>query len=323
MPAVSFIVPIYNSEQHLDNCINSILNQSSKDFELLLINDGSTDTSNEICDEFAQKDNRIRVFHKENGGVSSARNLGLRNAKGKWVLFVDSDDEIKQNYLEALIQDSKGQDLVIHSTFLTHPISKEKKVMSSFPIAQSLSPAKLFKNFMVTSNGYPFNKIFNNNIIQKHQISFDENISFAEDALFLLDYLLFCKSIFVSNSSNYIYYETEGSLRSKRYPVEQEFYLLEKAKIKLSLIFEENQIKKDHLFYKEMQYFLFRVLRSIFDLSKKTERIKYLRQIFASYYNEFLVVYKKSRGRGRIAYFLIKYRKIHSLEFYLKNFILK
>ena len=91
---ISIIVPIYNSESTLKRCVDSILAQTYQNFELLLIDDGSKDCSGEICKEYAQKDSRVKVFHKENGGVSSARNLGLDNARGEWVTFVDSDDWI-------------------------------------------------------------------------------------------------------------------------------------------------------------------------------------------------------------------------------------
>ena len=99
MPIMSVIVPVYNTEQYLHRCIDSILTQTYTDFELLLIDDGSKDKSGDICDEYALKDSRIRVFHKENGGVSSARNLGLDNAAGEWITFVDSDDWIIESYL--------------------------------------------------------------------------------------------------------------------------------------------------------------------------------------------------------------------------------
>ena len=99
-PKISIIVPVYNAEQYLRRCIDSILNQSFTDFELILIDDGSKDKSSDICDEYAAKDSRIKVYHKENGGVSSARNLGLDNANGEWIAFVDSDDFIKEDYLK-------------------------------------------------------------------------------------------------------------------------------------------------------------------------------------------------------------------------------
>ncbi len=103
MPQISIIVPVYNIEKYFHRCVDSILSQTFTDFELLLINDGSNDNSGAICDEYAAKDARIRVFHKENGGVSSARNLGLDNAKGEWITFVDSDDYVKPDYLSNLL----------------------------------------------------------------------------------------------------------------------------------------------------------------------------------------------------------------------------
>lgn len=102
MPLISIIVPVYNSEKTLNRCIDSILSQTFHDWELLLIDDGSTDCSGEICDEYAIKDKRVKVFHKGNGGVSSARNVGLNNAKGEWITFIDSDDEIPRMLLRMI-----------------------------------------------------------------------------------------------------------------------------------------------------------------------------------------------------------------------------
>ena len=96
IPKISVIIPVYNAEKYLYRCIDSVLVQTFTNWELLLIDDGSKDSSGVICDEYAAKDARVRVFHKENGGVSSARNLGLDNARGEWVAFVDSDDYIEK-----------------------------------------------------------------------------------------------------------------------------------------------------------------------------------------------------------------------------------
>lgn len=99
MPKISIIVPVYNVEKYLRKCIDSILNQTFKDFELILIDDGSTDESGKICDEYNLKDNRIKVIHKENGGLSSARNAGLDIAQGEYIGFVDSDDWIESDQI--------------------------------------------------------------------------------------------------------------------------------------------------------------------------------------------------------------------------------
>ena len=110
---ISIIVPVYNTEQYLRRCIDSVLAQTYQDFELLLIDDGSKDSSGAICDEYAAQDTRVRVFHKANGGVSSARNVGLDHARGEWITFVDSDDEVKPNWLDLFcMQISYGVELV-------------------------------------------------------------------------------------------------------------------------------------------------------------------------------------------------------------------
>ena len=101
---VSIIVPVYNVEKYLQRCIESILTQTETDFELLLIDDGSKDKSGLICDEYAQKDKRVNVIHKENGGVSSARNLGIEKANGEWICFIDADDYVRQDFLSDIQQ---------------------------------------------------------------------------------------------------------------------------------------------------------------------------------------------------------------------------
>lgn len=103
-PLISVIVPVYNSGQYLARCIESVLHQSFVDFELLLINDGSSDDSSSICSDYAVRDNRIRVFHQNNAGVSAARNLGIKEIRGKYLAFVDADDYVYPNYLKDLYE---------------------------------------------------------------------------------------------------------------------------------------------------------------------------------------------------------------------------
>lgn len=128
MPIVSVIVPVYNAEKYLHRCVDSILAQTFTDFELLLIDDGSKDNSGKICDEYAAKDSRVRVFHKENGGANSARNHGLDKAKSEWVTFVDSDDLISDNAFELMCSFSKKMnvDAVIANSEYNGIINGEK-----------------------------------------------------------------------------------------------------------------------------------------------------------------------------------------------------
>ena len=112
-PEISIIVPIYKVEAYIHKCVNSILNQTFKNFELILVEDGSPDKCGEICDEYAKKDSRVVVIHKENGGVSSARNIGLKKAVGKYISFIDPDDYLELNYYDELLKISKDNELDI------------------------------------------------------------------------------------------------------------------------------------------------------------------------------------------------------------------
>ena len=104
---VSIVVPVYNVDKYLDKCVNSIINQKYKNLEIILVDDGSTDESGKKCDLWAEKDNRIRVIHKENGGLSDARNVGIDNSKGYYISFIDSDDFIENDMIEVLLKEIK------------------------------------------------------------------------------------------------------------------------------------------------------------------------------------------------------------------------
>ena len=139
---ISVIIPVYNTEQYLSRCLDSILSQSFDDFELLLIDDGSTDSSGAICDSYAEKDSRVRVFHKENGGVSSARNLGLDNAKGEWIYFVDSDDEVLPDGLLTMVNCISEEVDVVMGGFVEvdeggNPLAVEEKAVLTLSKKQS------------------------------------------------------------------------------------------------------------------------------------------------------------------------------------------
>lgn len=192
MHVVSIIVPICNTKKYLPACIDSILAQSFTDFELLLIDDGSTDKSSKICNEYAQKDSRIRVFHKENGGVSSARNIGLENAHGEWVCFVDSDDTIEIDALSSYIQSTKQNiDLILS---LYNVVDETGTVLSGYCATDSnceLPLPDFLKMLYVsrgTYQGYIWNKMFRLSVIKEHTLRFNEQIFFNEDRLFTTQY---------------------------------------------------------------------------------------------------------------------------------------
>ncbi len=183
-PKISIIVPVYNVEQYLPRCMDSILAQTFTDFEVLLVDDGSKDRSGAICDEYAAKDARIRVFHKPNGGVSSARNVGLDEAKGEWVNFVDADDIVSDDCLEKLLAPADDEVDIVIGDFQPFGITFEKKALENRRYSNSLWGACLAERMKTMPFGVPWGKLFRNGIIRTNGIRFDENIHFNEDSLF-------------------------------------------------------------------------------------------------------------------------------------------
>lgn len=231
-PLVSIIIPVYNAKAHLEACVQSILDQSYKHFELLLINDGSSDGSSELCDELSQKSEKIRVIHKENGGVSSARNAGLDVARGDYVVFVDSDDVISNNYLEAFIESSDKADLIIgmiEDLYFDNQgvIVKQKTRHVEAPNCGILADEyyKLLELLRV-----PVVKLYKRSILEDHRIRFDENLSLAEDQVFNFSYYKHIKTYALETRSIYKYYHlyesnSLSSLRTKK-TFEDELYKL-------------------------------------------------------------------------------------------------
>lgn len=201
MPKISVIVPVYNTEKYLHRCIDSILAQTFTDFELLLIDDGSKDNSGTICDEYAAKDSRVRVFHKENGGVSSARNLGLDNARGEWICFCDSDDYVEFWWLETFIKNSINVELVVQGFSNKMSLKDENDFYYEGTVDELLR--LLYERQLV---GYTVLKMFKKEIINQYKIRFDRLIKFREDEEFVLKYLSNINNVRHINKGGYYYY---------------------------------------------------------------------------------------------------------------------
>ncbi len=229
---LTVIIPIYNAEKHLEKCINSVLNQAYGDFELLLINDGSTDQSGAICDAYAARDSRVKTFHKTNGGVSSARNLGLENAVGKWITFIDADDYIRKDYFKVLELQPKTDWLhldmerdVIFDMGVGINFENQVYTMSEFVDVYSLYP-----HFPEACA-----KFFRNSIIKKNNLRFNTDLKFGEDSLFNLQYLKFCQIITTSNISKYVYKNDEDGLSKLKQDIKNDTTLFKEIEQELEL----------------------------------------------------------------------------------------
>lgn len=200
-PEVSVIVPVYNVEEYLPRCIDSILAQTQTNFELLLIDDGSTDKSGKICDEYSKRDNRIKVFHKENGGVSSARNVGLDNAHGEWLAFVDPDDAINTKYLSIKVSDDTD---VIEKSFVTY--DENNNIIQSNQVANNCinSQETFFLIYVNKRINALWNKIIKRSITKGCR--FDTNVRIGEDFLFFLSFITKIKKYRYIQEGVYIHY---------------------------------------------------------------------------------------------------------------------
>ena len=218
-PLVSIIVPVYNAQKCIAQCIESILNQTYLNFECILINDGSNDDSGKICNEYACKDSRIRVIHKENSGVSDTRNLALELAKGEYLQFVDADDWLTNNATETLVKAMVENDceLVISDFYrvIDNKVSSKGSIeyegilsLKDFALCLMENPADFYY-------GVLWNKLFKKSIIDKYQLMMDPKISWSEDFIFNLRYLEHVNHIYISQTPIYYYVKTKNSLVSQ------------------------------------------------------------------------------------------------------------
>lgn len=222
-PLISIIVPIYNTEKYLYKCLDSIVGQTYKNIEIILIDDGSTDNSGKICDEYAKKDSRIVVIHQKNGGQSAARNAGLKIARGEYINLIDGDDEVLPNFIETLFnlydkdcslslcgklrrQLCDGTEEIIYGR--KYHARKKNESMAEY----------IFHSMVLDGRMYSvINKLFITDIIRKNNLLFDVKRNFGEDTMFVLSYVRVMNGeIRISLDPLYIYnFGTETSTIKK------------------------------------------------------------------------------------------------------------
>lgn len=203
---ISIIIPIYNTGEPLRQCLDSILSQTFTDYECILVDDGSTDDSGIIADEYAAKNERFQIIHKKNGGVSSARNMGLRCAKGEWVVFVDSDDYILPNHLATMIDVAINDvDIVmtgfrfLHLDQVTEHIYSGNIYIGKDKIREFINKSD-FLQYQI-----PWDRMYRRSMIENNSLSFLEGLSLSEDRLFCYHYLIHVKGIVTTKEITYVH----------------------------------------------------------------------------------------------------------------------
>lgn len=199
---VSIVVPVYNAEKCLRRCVESILSQTCSRWELILVNDGSTDNSALICQEYSRADKRIHTVDKANGGVSSARNLGIESAGGEYITFVDADDFLSPDFLSKLT-DNDDSDLAICGFESLEGFRFAPDSFSGSLIGDVRYATGLIENSYYLDT--PWCKLFRSEIIRNNEIRFDTRLRLGEDTLFCYTYLKYCRSLKVFSDSLYFY----------------------------------------------------------------------------------------------------------------------
>ena len=278
---ISIIVPVYNVERFLPDCLMSISQQTFIDYEAILVDDGSTDGSGNICDNYVKTDCRFKVYHKQNGGVSSARNYALDKIQGEWVYFCDADDILYRNALETLI---KNFDENVDSTMggyiriNTHEdILEENTTYEEINMSVEETLHDFYKPKYNMYNGYIWNRLFRRSIIEKYHIRFREDIYIKEDGLFLIQYLCKCNNgTYYNTRPIYKYREHSSSaMNSKLNIINKES--VSRLKASLECHKEIKQAEFSHILpLTRSQISYIQQLLLMLDKSKGLNRIKFL-----------------------------------------------
>ena len=235
-PLISIIVPIYKIDRFIGVCIESILNQTYKNLEIILVDDGSPDRCPEICDLYARKDSRIKVIHKQNGGLVSARKAGILAAQGEYIGYVDGDDWISPKFYESLYTSIKDNNADVSiAGFSRDLFDKRDTILNSIPSGvyvglsieslkkQMISVGPFFTHGITT---YLWNKLFRREVIVQHQLACDERITIGEDAAVTYPTLMDCTKIVITDNCDYHYRQREDSMLKQSSNYQEEYMRL-------------------------------------------------------------------------------------------------
>lgn len=322
---ISVILPVYNAEKYIEKCIRSILNQTLRHIEIIVINDGSNDNSIAIINEIAECDKRIKIIDIPNGGVSKARNLGITLAKGKFISFVDSDDWLEPKMLELLYKtaDEKNADIVKCDMFLETNISTNK-LKYNFNLPKTIDKVEAFKRLFIergeTHFGHTHSKIYKSSLIIENNLLFAEDMNYSEDILFLISSLLHAKTIAYYPQQLYHYNLSSDSSLTRGY--------IKNLNEKMDLLFERvtlilkraniyNLVQSEYSIYQfyAVQAQLINIMNS--PLCNNLEKFKGIRQILKKSLIKYPILKKiimsEVSGKSKYLAFLVK-RNFYNLS---------
>ncbi len=287
-PIISIIIPVYNVEKYIAECLDSIICQDCKDCEIILVDDGSTDNSLSICEYYCRKYKNIIFIHKENGGVSSARNVGINMAKGKFISFVDADDWVESNYIQTLksyIKNEDAADIIFFSMFLISQNGEKNKI--------TLEPTNCKERTAVEDAifslryagerdtfGWTWDKIFKKDIIQNKHIRFQEEVHFREDELFTLEFCRYITTLQITAEPLYNYRIRKDGLTNANMKADD--YLPSCISLEKSLAYYQHEGIKEHIIHSITSYYALHIYKKckISHLKEELKKYQLLTQHF-------------------------------------------
>lgn len=307
---ITLIIPIYNVESYLNRCLNSIISQTYQNFEVILINDGSTDNSKQICEEFIKLDNRFRLINKSNEGVSIARNIGIQEATGEWLSFIDSDDWLEKDYLSTLLEENEIADLTFwgvnchyldnsQTSYIPHNFysHKQNEIMNELcDLKMNLQNFEFF--------GYTWNKLFRTDIIKKYNINFIPNLTLREDEVFTLTYIKYIKSLRVKNIALYNYRITQKGLT------------VSKRSIKEHYLYAKNILKESEGIPNDSKLFKLETISALEHLIEAIIRVK----VYSPKWLQFIKTLKNNLKKRDINIKYIRNKKLYIFYRYSNSF---
>lgn len=309
---VSIIVPVYNTAVYLPACIDSILAQSYTDFELILVDDGSTDDSLQVCETYAARDARIRVFHQQNAGVSAARNLGVEQAQGDWLCYVDSDDVVLPAYLQDMLEAADAEDCLVMGNISD---SRMKGLITSDVVLEGEAMVRYMLSHNILNLSGPVAKLYNRATLVKYGIRFPQDIHYGEDMLYFLQYLNHIGRVAFRQSELYQVTMREGSLSRGYYPFESEYACFETCLSEMTTFASRlplSDAEKTAIVWRNRtaQFFLHSV-KSVYALSNAyawSEQMRCLQSIPIAYYRSFGETFRPEGLSSRLVSTLVSNR---------------
>lgn len=308
---ISVIVPMYNAEKTIKTCVDSILNQTYSNLEIILVNDGSKDKTEEICNKLTERDSRIKYFYKENGGVSEARNYGLDKASGDFIAFVDSDDYIENNMYEIILEKIDDAEVVICEYF--HIIDNKKNEIDTEIKENTFNKldefiASIDNQKISRYINTPWNKLIKSDLINNKNIRFNSKISLGEDLIFNLQYMKLAKKIKIINDKLYNFNTSNDGLGLKKRNIEE--YMDNSINFINELIYlSTNSNNLENIILNELSNIINRLSKEY----EKKDIYKLLKSLQYEKMHNFN--YKVLSKKNYLIYMLLKYKRYEVIVF--------